>query len=83
MIVGYGEIWGLGKSEGDDRRVRATRTLMDKGAQGQLGNERKAWRDRKSEKMHKWIADLESAPNFKPFWCIKNGRVRFLGHWLC
>ena len=68
--------------DADDRRMRATRALMDKGAQGQLGKERKAWRDRKCEKMHKWIADLEPAPNFKPFWCIicpnrtKNGRVR-------
>ena len=55
----------------------------EQGHSGATGKERKAWRDRKSEKMHKWIADLEPAPNFKPFWCIicpnwtKNGRVRF------
>ena len=29
-------------ADADDRRVRATRALMDKGAQGQLGKERQA-----------------------------------------
>ena len=55
---------------------------MDKDTHRQLGKERKVLGDRKCEKMHKQIADLKSAPNFKPFWCIicpnriKNGRVR-------
>ena len=26
--------------------------------------------DLEKAKMHKWTADLESALNFKPFWCI-------------
>ena len=37
-------------ADADDRLVCATRPLMDKGAQRQLGKERKAWGDRKSEK---------------------------------
>ena len=36
--------------DADDRRMRATRALMDKGAQGQLGKERKAWEEGKSKK---------------------------------
>ena len=34
----------------DDRRMRAARALMDKGTQGQLGKERKAWGEEKSKK---------------------------------
>ena len=62
---------------------------MDKDTQRQLGKERKAYGDRKREKRHKRIADLKSAPNFKPFGVsyIQIGRkmaeLGFLGHWLC
>ena len=36
--------------DADDRRMRATRAFMDKGAQGQLGKKRKAWEEGKSKK---------------------------------
>ena len=36
--------------DADDRRMRATRALMDKDTQGQLGKERKAWGEGKSKK---------------------------------
>ena len=35
--------------DADDRRMRATHALMDKGAHGQLGKERKAWEEGKSK----------------------------------
>ena len=53
-----------------DQQVRATRARMEKGTQGQLERKERLGEIGKVKKMQKWIADLESAPNFKPFWCI-------------
>ena len=48
QILNWGGV-SLEIDDADDRRMRATRTLMDKGAQGQLGKERKAWKEGKSK----------------------------------